>query len=142
MALNVHSILSYYFLAVGSRNAGSLDLEVSVKMMQTSLTEDKSSFVKNEMQEIDITSTSIPESYTITLSQNTSLNDTGVTGVVQTVQIQSLGFNAPFTLSLYDTETVYINYGATALEVEAALNDLPFLYPNLARVTENVAEGY
>ena len=111
--------------------------------MQTSLTDLDSSFVKNEMQAIDITSTLIPEAYEIALSP--TFNDTrstNVTGVVQTVLIQNPeGFDAPFTLSLYGTQTAYINYGASARDVEAALNDLPFLYPNLATVEEDLADG-
>lgn len=109
--------------------------------MQTKLTDAESFWVKNEVQEIEITSTKIPEAYTLTLTPNATVNDTGVTGVVQEVQIQSLGANAPFTLALYGAETSYVAFGASALEVQAALNDLPFLYPNLANVSESLMAG-
>lgn len=109
--------------------------------MQTSLTDAESNWVKNEIQEIDISSTKIPEAYTLTLSPNVTLNDTGVTGVVQTVQIESSGSNARFSLRLYGAETAYIAVGASASEVQAAINDLPFLYPNLANVSESLMAG-
>ena len=111
--------------------------------MDTFLTEEDSAFVKNEVQEIDITSTLISETYKITLDQSYSAPEVNAntTGVVQTVLIESKGYNAPFILSLYDTQTIILEMGATADDVQAALNDLPFLYPNLATVEESLAEG-
>ena len=103
---------SYYFLAVASKANSKVDLQINAKMMQTKLTDAESFWVKNEVQEIEITSTKIPEAYTLTLTPNATVNDTGVTGVVQEVQIQSLGSNAPFTLALYGAETSYVAFGA------------------------------
>lgn len=134
-------------MAVGSKSGGGLDLQVNAKLMQTSLTDIASSFVANELQAVEISSTLIPEAYTIALNYSANsagtngTNTTGATGAVQTVLITSLGFNAPFSLSLYGAQTAYIGYGATAGEVEAALNDLPFLYPNMVSVSESLAAG-
>lgn len=128
---------------VGSKSGGGLDLQVNAKMMQTTLTDVVSNFVTNEMQSIEISSTLIPEAYTIPLNYTvgTDMNGTNATGVVQTVLIESLGFTAPFSLSLYGAHTVYIGFGAAAEEVQTALNDLPFLYPNMVTVTEILAAG-
>ena len=114
-------------------------------MMDTSLTEEDSAFVKNEVQEINIDSNMIPEGYKIALDPDytapVTADAANATGVVQQVLIESLGFDAPFVLSLFDTQTVFINMGASAEDVAIALNDMPFLAEYQVLVEEGLAEG-
>ena len=147
----------YYFEAIASKSGGNLDLEVNAKMLDTILTDVDSYYVSNELQEVEVTSTLIPEKYSIPLESTVSsgsnmTNDSNVTvsnsssesiGVpsIQQVIVKTLGGGAPFSLGLLGAETLYITYGAPAKEVQDALNDMPFLHPNMAQVTEQLASG-
>ena len=48
---------------IASKQLGSLNLAVNVRMLQTALTGQVSVFVFNEMQEIEISSNIVPQSY-------------------------------------------------------------------------------
>ena len=48
---------------IASKQLGSLNLAVNVRMLQTALTGQVSAFVFNEMQEIEISSNIVPQSY-------------------------------------------------------------------------------
>lgn len=63
--MNIENIffLSYYIEAVGSRQSGGLTLSINSKMLDTGLTDKVSSNVKNEIQEIEISSVATPESF-------------------------------------------------------------------------------
>lgn len=56
-------IFSYFFQAVASRSTGLLSLAINGKMFSTSLTNQSSAYVTNEVQEIEISSNIFPESY-------------------------------------------------------------------------------
>lgn len=55
--------LSYYLEVVASRNAGALSFALNLKMLDTILTDEISSNVLNEIQDININSTISLESY-------------------------------------------------------------------------------
>ena len=54
---------SYYFELIGSRQSGSLNLALNAKMLDTTLNDQVSSNVKNEIQNIIISSTIVKESF-------------------------------------------------------------------------------
>ena len=110
-------------------------------MFDTKLTDKDSGYVKNEYQEIEISSTLIPEAYTIKY-ENLNANNTKVsgTGVIQSIVVKSSS-SSPFSLNLYGVNTAMIDFGAAASVVEKALNDMPMMYPNLATVTEETDAG-
>lgn len=56
---------SYYFLAVASKQGGNLTFFLNGKMFHTSLTNQSTSNVKNEAQQIMISSKKVSESYVI-----------------------------------------------------------------------------
>lgn len=135
-------IFSYYFEAVGSKSGGGLNLKVKAKLLDTHLTEKDSGFVQNEIQEIEITSTIIPEAYTITpgVGSLNASNDTTSMGEAQSIVIESIAGEAPFAFEFYGARSVLIEYGASAELVQAALNDMPILQPNHVQVTEELAD--
>ena len=53
----------YYLEAVSSRQGGGLKLNINTKMYSTTLNGKTSKMVKTEIQEIEISSTVIPESF-------------------------------------------------------------------------------
>lgn len=55
--------LSYYFEAIGSKQAGSFNLSINARMFETTLTDKVSYNVKNEIQIIEINSTIVPEEF-------------------------------------------------------------------------------
>lgn len=108
-------------------------------MLETKLTETESGYARNEHQEIEISSTLVPEAYTIQVNSQDTNGTTGA-GVVQSIVVRSAS-PSPFSLSLYGANTVMIDFGASASVVQQALNDMPMMYPNLATVTEEMDAG-
>jgi hypothetical protein len=61
--LNLEANKFYYIEVVASRAGGNLNLALNAKMFNTVLTDKVSAFVKNEIQDVEINSTIILESY-------------------------------------------------------------------------------
>lgn len=57
--------LSYYFEVSATKQSGGLNLNVNGKMLSSSLTDITSAYVFNELQEIEITSNVVSQSYVI-----------------------------------------------------------------------------
>jgi len=127
---------------VGSKSGGKLQLAINAKLQETTLTDQSSAFVQNEVQKITISSTIIPEAYTIQASANPQANLANTTGngVIQSLVVAAIDGEAPFQLSLYGARSILIDFGASAQSVQDALNDMPLLQPNRVRVEETLAE--
>lgn len=59
--MNIRILSSYYMFCVGSRSSGSLLLSVQARLHETNLVGGVSSWVKNEIQRITISTIVIPE---------------------------------------------------------------------------------
>ena len=105
-------------------------------MFETHLTESDSSYVDTEKQSVTISSLTTDETYQIRYYDSAQPNAT----VSFPGTLQSLTMNvtsARFMLSFMGASTALLQYGARALQVQAALNDLPTLYENAVKVTES-----
>ncbi|CAF4377340.1 unnamed protein product, partial [Rotaria magnacalcarata] len=120
--------IDYYLLCVGSRIGGNLVLSVEARMHETTLTATTSSLVLNEIQSISVIATVVAEEQRIVYSTNTSSNGTSE---VQSIQVGlstfQIGFRGAYTALLTGQPTTDV--------VEAALNDLPTIYPLTVTVT-------
>jgi len=94
------------------------------------------------VQKINISSTKIPEAYTIEqgVSSDTNFTNTTDSGVIQTLLVSQINGEAPFQLSFYGVKSVLIAFGASAKTLQDALNDMPLLQPDHVKVEENIAE--
>ncbi|CAF3424464.1 unnamed protein product [Rotaria sp. Silwood1] len=108
---------NYYLFCVGSRTNGYLRLGIQARIYETTLTAGTSSFVLNEIQQIDINTTIISERQRIVYTTNI----TNGISEVQSLQVDSstfqIGFRATFTGR------------PTATTIQTALNDLPSIFP-------------
>ncbi|CAF4171105.1 unnamed protein product [Rotaria magnacalcarata] len=120
--------IDYYLLCVGSRIGGNLVLSVEARMHETTLTATTSRLVLNEIQSISVIATVVAEEQRIVNSTNTSSNGTSE---VQSIQVDistfQIGFRGAYTALLTGQPTTDV--------VEAALNDLPTIYPLTVTVT-------
>ena len=87
---------------VASKQSGRLNISINATMFQTGLTDQMSAFVFNEIQEIEISSTIVLESYSISYANLVASNSQTE---IQSIQIQSSGFEAPFLLKYDDVTT-------------------------------------
>ncbi|CAF3925163.1 unnamed protein product [Rotaria sp. Silwood2] len=118
---------NYYLLCVGSRIGGNLSISIQARMHETTLTAGTSSLVTNEIQRIDINATVTNEKQSIIYTMNSTSNGTAE---VQTIAID----NSTFQIGFYGVYTGLLNGRPTASLVQAALNDLPTIYPLSVRV--------
>lgn len=122
---------------MASKQSCGLKLSVDAKLLETFLTESASALVVNEVQDIEVSSTIVPEAYTISLGEPSNATEDAM-GVVQSVIISG---QAPFSLGLYGVSSMFINYDSEASIVQDILNDMPIFYPNLVTVSKALANG-
>ena len=80
---------SYYIKVVASKQGGSLKLSVNAKMYNSSLNSKVSSFIKTEVQDIEITSTIVTEK-TVTIKNVFLFWDSKVTFKIKEISYGSL----------------------------------------------------
>lgn len=127
---------SYYFEIVASfkatNNLEGLKIALDAVMFDTALTNKDTVYATNAQQIISIESAEADESYSI------EYDDFTTTGSALGEQ-QSISMDpsvSKFVLRFMGVTTAELRYGITAKNLEAALNDLPILYPDLVSVTE------
>ncbi|CAF1415369.1 unnamed protein product [Rotaria magnacalcarata] len=118
---------NYYLFSIGSRVGGNLMMSIQARMHETTLTAETSSLVTNEIQRIDINATVTDERQNIVCTMNVIGNGTSE---VQTIAID----NSTFQIAFGGVYTGLLNGRSTALVVQAALNDLPTIYPLSVKV--------
>ncbi|CAF3954248.1 unnamed protein product [Rotaria sp. Silwood2] len=112
---------NYYLFCVGSRSNGFLRLGIQAQIYETTLTAGTSSFVLNEIQQIDINATIISEHQQIIYTTNL----TNGTSEVQSLQVDS----SIFQIGFRGVYTAILTGRPTAMIVQTALNDLPSIFP-------------
>lgn len=128
------SISSYYFEIVASYNniPDLKKIALDAVMFETALTSKDTVYATTSQQIISIDSAETIESYSIAYDDFTpSGNGLG--------EQQSISMNptvSKFVLRFMGVTTAELRFGITAKSLEAALNDLPILYPDLVSVTE------
>ncbi|CAF0756351.1 unnamed protein product [Brachionus calyciflorus] len=120
----------YYIEAVSSRQGGSLSIAINAIMLDTYLTDSVSNLVTNEIQEIEINSTLIPESYVISIPAPGTIN---TLAEIQEITLNSSS-KSPFVLSFDGAHTTPLDFDSNELIIQSALNDLPTLGPNSVTV--------
>ncbi|CAF3091006.1 unnamed protein product [Rotaria socialis] len=120
--------MDYYLLCVGSRLGGNLVLSVEARMHETTLTATTSRLVLNEIQSISVIATVVAEEQRIFYSTNAPSNGTSEVQSIQAgISTFQIGFRGAYTALLTGQPTTDV--------VEAALNDLPTIYPHTVTVT-------
>ena len=122
-----------YLLESIASGASLLSVNINARLLDTSLIDQISVNVKNEIQDLDLTSTIVLDGHSI---KTDTLSVTSGVSEIQTVQIKSIN-GAQYALGFDQVETYTLNFEATALDVQKALNDLPTLSPNLVTVTQS-----
>ncbi|CAF0745209.1 unnamed protein product [Adineta steineri] len=118
---------NYYLFAVGSRPNGNLRLGVQARMHETKLTASPSSLVLNEIQRITVDSSAISEQQQIAFT----VSPTSGVSEVQSVQVDV----STFQIGFRGVYTAVLTGRPSASAVQAALNDLPSIYPLSVTVT-------
>ena len=146
---------------VGSKSKGNLTAGVNAKMLDTALTDEVTSNVLNEIQEIEIKSLIIGESYVsffylfifIKVSIKTKFFTTKTIDYknlakgagkseMQQIKIYSVSQSQNgFRLKYDGAQTIPLTSSSTSNDIKQALNDLPTLYPNLVLDVVNVDAG-
>lgn len=128
------SITSYYFEIVASFNniADSKKIALDAVMFETALTSEDTVYATSSQQIISIDSAETDESYSIGYDDFTTFGN----GLGEQQSISMNSTVSKFVLRFMGVTTAKLRFGITAKSLEAALNDLPILYPNLVSVTE------
>jgi len=95
---------SYYIEIVASRSSG-LTFQLNAKMFKTDLDDKCSSNVHNDIQEIEISSEIINESFNI--YHKSTVNIQGVSEVQQLTLLNSSNYQAPFILDFDGVDTSF-----------------------------------
>ncbi|CAF1300760.1 unnamed protein product, partial [Adineta ricciae] len=119
---------NYYLYCIASRVGGSLNLVIQGRMHETTLTATTSSMVINEIQRIDINANIQSEHQKLVYSTNSTGNGTSE---VQSLQVDS----STFQIGFRGVYTALLNGRPMAADVQAAVNDLPTIYPLSVSVT-------
>jgi len=111
----------YYLFCVGSRSS-SLRLGVQARLHETKLTAGTSSLVQNEIQRITVTASVVSEQQQLVYTPANSTNGTS--------EVQSLAVDpSTFQIGFRGVYTAIQTGRPTAVALQAALNDLPTIYP-------------
>jgi len=126
-AIVLQNETNYYLFCMGARVGGNLTLSIQTRMHQTTLSAGVSSLVLNEIQQIHINTTIINEKQSIVYPTNTAGNGTS--------EIQSIAVdNSTFQIGFGGVYTGLLSGQPRASIVQAALNDLPSIYPLSVKV--------
>ncbi|CAF3664415.1 unnamed protein product [Rotaria sordida] len=120
-AIALQNDTNYYLFCVGSRVNGYLRLGIQARIYETTLTAETSSFVLNEIQQIDINSTIVSERQQIVYTTNL----TNGTSEVQSLEVDS----STFQIGFRGVYTAIFTGRPTAITIQTALNDLPSIFP-------------